>query len=121
MREILSANLDSGADIGASVAVVLGGELVVDIWGGHTGPDRGRAWESDTIVNVWSTTKTMMTLSALMCVDRGLIDPDAPVATYWPEFAQNGKEGVLLICLATPQVYRAGISRSPSTTCTTGS
>ena len=96
MREILSANLDSGADIGASVAVVLGGELVVDIWGGHTGPDRGQAWESDTIVNVWSTTKTMMTLSALMCVDRGLIDPDAPVATYWPEFAQNGKDGVLV-------------------------
>lgn len=96
MRRILEANLDSGADIGASVAVVLGGELVVDMWGGHTGPDRDREWESDTIVNVWSTTKTMMALSALMCVDRGLIDLDAPVARYWPEFAQNGKEGVLV-------------------------
>lgn len=96
MQRILEANLDSGADIGASVAVVLGGELVVDMWGGHTGPDRDRAWESDTIVNVWSTTKTMMALSALMCVDRGLIDLDAPVARYWPEFAQNGKEGVLV-------------------------
>lgn len=96
MQRILSANLDSGADIGASVAVVLDGELVVDMWGGYTGPDRTSPWQSDTIVNVWSTTKTMMTLSALMCVDRGLIDPDAPVARYWPEFAQNGKEGVLV-------------------------
>ena len=96
MREILSANLDSGADIGASVAVVLGGELVLDMRGDHTGLNRDRMWESDTIVNVWSTTKTMMALSALMLVDRGLIDPDAPVATYWPEFAQNGKEGVLV-------------------------
>lgn len=96
MQRILSDNLDSGADIGASVAVVLDGELVVDMWGGHTGPDRSAEWQSDTIVNVWSTTKTMMTLCALMCVDRGLIDPDAPVARYWPEFAQNGKEGVLV-------------------------
>jgi CubicO group peptidase (beta-lactamase class C family) len=96
MRRILEANLDSGADIGASVAVVLGGELVVDMWGGHTGPERDRAWEADTIVNVWSTTKTMMAMSLLMCVDRGLVDPDAPVARYWPEFAQNGKEAVLV-------------------------
>ena len=96
MRRILGANLDSGADIGASVAVVLGGELVVDMWGGHTGPERDRAWEADTIVNVWSTTKTMMAMSLLMCVDRGLVDPDAPVARYWPEFAQNGKEAVLV-------------------------
>jgi CubicO group peptidase (beta-lactamase class C family) len=96
MRRILDANLDSGADIGASVAVVLGGELVVDMWGGHTGPERDRAWEADTIVNVWSTTKTMMAMSLLMCVDRGLVDLDAPVARYWPEFAQNGKAGVLV-------------------------
>jgi CubicO group peptidase (beta-lactamase class C family) len=96
MRRILEANLDSGADIGASVAVVLGGELVVDMWGGHTGPERDRAWEADTIVNVWSTTKTMMAMSLLMCVDRGLVDPDAPVARYWPEFAQNGKAAVLV-------------------------
>ena len=96
MHRILEANLDSGADIGASVAVVLGGELVVDRWGGHAGPERDRAWESDTIVNVWSTTKTMMAMSLLMCVDRGLVDPDAPVARYWPEFAQNGKDGVLV-------------------------
>jgi CubicO group peptidase (beta-lactamase class C family) len=96
MSEILSANLDSGADIGASVAVVLGGELVVDMWGGHAEPGRDREWEQDTIVNVWSTTKTMMALSALMLIDRGLIDPDAPVAQYWPEFSQNGKEGVLV-------------------------
>ncbi len=94
MREILSANLDSGADTGASVAVMLGGELVVDMWGGTVAANDPTPWERDTIVNVWSTTKTMMALSALLLVDRGLLDVDAPVSTYWPEFAQNGKENV---------------------------
>jgi CubicO group peptidase (beta-lactamase class C family) len=58
--------------------------------------EQTRPWERDTIVNVWSTTKTMTALSALVLVDRGELDVDAPVATYWPEFAQNGKDGVLV-------------------------
>src|SRR6056300_938011 len=96
LQEILSSNLDSGADTGASVAVMLGGELVVDMWGGTVAANNPAPWERNTIVNVWSTTKTMMALSALLLVDRGLLDVDAPVATYWPEFAQNGKEKVLV-------------------------
>ena len=94
LREILSTNLDSGADTGASVAVMLGGELVVDMWGGTVSANDSTPWQADTIVNVWSTTKTMMALTALLLVDRGLLDVDAPVATYWPEFGQNGKEDV---------------------------
>jgi CubicO group peptidase (beta-lactamase class C family) len=91
VREALSANLDSGADVGASVAIYQGGEPVVDIWGGQTqdGP-----WQRDTITNVWSITKTMTALCALVLADRGELDFHAPVARYWPEFAAAGKEHV---------------------------
>ena len=96
MRKILSANIDSGDDVGASVAVVYRGEMVVDLWGGWSDPERTVPWGRETITNVWSSTKTQMALCALILVDRGLLDLDAPVATYWPEFGANGKEGVLV-------------------------
>jgi CubicO group peptidase (beta-lactamase class C family) len=94
MRDILQRNLDSGADLGASVAVVLEGEPVVDIWGGWADTDKTQPWQRDTITNVWSTTKTMMALSALVLADRGELDVYAPVSKYWPEFAANGKADV---------------------------
>ena len=94
VREVLDAQLTSGADVGASVCVHHRGEVVVDIWGGHTDTDRTKPWEADTITNVWSTTKTMTFLVALMLADRGELDLQAPVATYWPEFAANGKAGI---------------------------
>jgi CubicO group peptidase (beta-lactamase class C family) len=94
MHELLAANLASGADLGASVAVTLEGEPVVDLWGGWADPSETVPWTRDTITNVWSTTKTMMTLSALVLVERGLLDVYAPVSDYWPEFAANGKENV---------------------------
>jgi CubicO group peptidase (beta-lactamase class C family) len=94
LREQLSANLDSGADLGASVAVTLDGELVVDLWGGFADEARTQPWTSDTIVNVWSTTKTMTALAAMVLVSRGEIDVHAPVASYWPEFKANGKEAI---------------------------
>jgi CubicO group peptidase (beta-lactamase class C family) len=93
VADVLSANLDRGADVGASVCVVYDGATVVDIWGG-TIDDAGTPWAEDTIVNVWSTTKTMTFLTALILADRGELDFHAPVAKYWPEFAANGKEGV---------------------------
>ncbi|WP_342760874.1 serine hydrolase domain-containing protein [Nocardia terpenica] len=95
MRDALVACLD-GNDVGASVAVYLDDEPVVDIWGGYVDADRTRPWERDTITCVWSTTKTMTALCALILADRGDIDLDAPVAKYWPEFAAAGKEEVLL-------------------------
>jgi CubicO group peptidase (beta-lactamase class C family) len=94
VREVLDAQLTNGADVGASVCVHHRGEVVVDIWGGHTDVDRTLPWESDTITNVWSTTKTMTFLVALMLADRGELDFNAPVASYWPEFAANGKAGI---------------------------
>ena len=83
--------LDSGEELGASIAVVDHGTPVVDLWGGYREVERTSPWRRDTITNVWSITKTMTTLAALMLADRGLLDLDAPVATYWPQFAQNGK------------------------------
>jgi len=94
VRRTLSEQLDTGADLGASIAVYLHGEPVVDIWGGWADAEKTRPWERDTITNVWSTTKTMTFLCALMLHDRGELDFHAPVATYWPEFAQAGKEKV---------------------------
>jgi CubicO group peptidase (beta-lactamase class C family) len=94
MREVLAANLESGADLGASVAVVLDGEPVVDLWGGWADHEQTKPWERDTITNVWSSTKTMMAVSALVLVDRGELDVDERVAHYWPEFAANGKDDV---------------------------
>jgi CubicO group peptidase (beta-lactamase class C family) len=95
VRDALAASLDKD-DVGASVAVYVDGEPVVDIWGGYADAERTQRWERDTITSVWSTTKTMTALCALILADRGDIDLDAPVAKYWPEFAAAGKERVLL-------------------------
>ncbi|RIJ25807.1 class A beta-lactamase-related serine hydrolase [Henriciella barbarensis] len=94
VREQFEKNLSSGADIGASFCVTKDGETIIDLWGGHADPEKTRPWEKDTIVNVYSTTKTMTALTALYLADKGLIDFDAPVAEYWPEFAANGKKNV---------------------------
>jgi CubicO group peptidase (beta-lactamase class C family) len=94
VRTALSNSLDSGADVGASVAVFLHGEPVVDIWGGDADETQSTPWERDTLTNVWSTTKTMTFVCALMLADRKELDFHTPVATYWPEFAAGGKEAV---------------------------
>jgi CubicO group peptidase (beta-lactamase class C family) len=94
VRDVLDAQLASGADVGASVAVHHRGEVVVDLWGGWVDDTRTAPWDADTLVNVWSTTKTMTFLVALMLADRGELDFDAPVARYWPEFAANGKGAI---------------------------
>jgi CubicO group peptidase (beta-lactamase class C family) len=94
VRDVIAASLAKGGDIGCSAAVFIDGEPVVDIWGGFCDPARTRAWEHDTIVNTFSSTKTMTALAAMVLVDRGVIDLDAPVARYWPEFARAGKGGV---------------------------
>lgn len=94
LRAALDANLSSGQELGAAVVVNLDGENVVDLWGGYADEARTRPWAEDTIANVWSSTKTVTCLAALMLVDRGALDLGAPVANYWPEFAQNGKDRI---------------------------
>src|ERR1700733_4803111 len=94
VRDAFEANLASGADVGASCCATVEGETVVDLWGGSSDQAKTRAWEKDTILTVYSTTKTMTALTALLIADRGELDFDAPVAKYWPEFAANGKERI---------------------------
>lgn len=96
MRELFAAKLDSGEDLGASLAVNIDGEMVVDLWGGWADEGRTRPWLRDTITCVFSTTKTMGALAALVLVERGELDLDAPVTRYWPEFGAAGKSGVLV-------------------------
>ncbi len=91
LRAALQANIDSGEDLGASFVIDVDGEILVDLWGGYRDLDHTRPWDEHTITNVWSTTKTVTALAALMLVDRGLLDVHAPVARYWPEFAAAGK------------------------------
>jgi CubicO group peptidase (beta-lactamase class C family) len=91
LRELFAAKLESGEDLGASVAVNIDGEMVVDLWGGWADETRTAPWTENTIACVFSTTKAMTSLAALVLVDRGELDLDANVARYWPEFAARGK------------------------------
>jgi CubicO group peptidase (beta-lactamase class C family) len=91
LRELFAAKLESGEDLGASLAVNIDGEMVVDLWGGWADEARTVPWAEDTITCVFSTTKTMASLAALVLVDRGELDLDANVAAYWPEFGARGR------------------------------
>ncbi|WP_435771768.1 serine hydrolase domain-containing protein [Nocardioides sp. SYSU DS0651] len=84
LRELFQRSLADGSDTGGSLAVVRDGELVADLWGGEARP--GEPWVEDTVVQVWSVTKTMAALTALVLADRGALDLDAPVSSYWKEF-----------------------------------
>ena len=107
VRAAFEANLASGADLGACFTATVEGETVVDLWGGWADEAQTRPWAQDTIVNVYSTTKTMTALTALLLADRGDLDFDAPVAKYWPEFAANGKAQVKVSHLMS---HAAGLS-----------
>ena len=107
VRKVFEGHLDSGQDVGASFCATKNGETVVDLWGGFADSTRTRPWVKDTIVNVYSTTKTMTALTALLLADRGQLDFDAPVARYWPEFAANGKERIKVSHLMS---HSAGLS-----------
>ena len=94
LRDELDHQLDSGAELGASLAVTVAGMPVVDLWGGWADAARTRPWQRDTITCVWSITKTITAIAALTLVERGELDVFAPVARYWPEFGANGKEQI---------------------------
>ena len=106
VNEAFEANFVAGREVGAAVAVMVDGKMVVDLWAGHADAARTRPWERDTIVNVYSTTKGMTALCAHRLIDQGLLDLDAPVAQYWPEFAQAGKEELPVRYLLS---HRAGL------------
>ena len=94
LEDAFRSYLDSGTDKGASLAVALHGEPVLDLWGGTRDYEQSQPWEADTVVRVFSTSKVVVMLAVLLVVDRGLLDLDAPVVRYWPEFGNNGKDAI---------------------------
>lgn len=91
VREAFAANFLERDEVGAAVCVYRHGRKVVDLWGGLADHVSGRPWRRDTIVSVFSSTKGVTAIGANLAIERGLLDPDAPVARYWPEFAAAGK------------------------------
>lgn len=94
VRDAFAANFESHGEVGASFCLYHRGEKVVDLWGGLADPATGRPYEKDTCQLVFSTTKGVVAICANRLIDQGRLDPDAPVADYWPEFAQAGKQDV---------------------------
>jgi CubicO group peptidase (beta-lactamase class C family) len=94
VAEAFTRNIDEGREVGAACAVVVAGELVVDLWAGVRDPASSLPWEENTLVNMFSTTKGVSSIAVALAHSRGLFDYDAPMAEYWPEFAAEGKEGI---------------------------
>src|SRR5262245_22180171 len=96
-------NFQERGEVGASVCVMWEGETVVDLWGGTARVDTGAPWQSDTLTHVWSSTKGATALCAHILASRGLLDLDAPVVQYWPEFGQQGKNSITVAMLLAHQ------------------
>jgi CubicO group peptidase (beta-lactamase class C family) len=110
VREEFERNLAERGEVGASVCVTVDGETVVDLWGGVADPETNRPWDSDTVCVVWSSTKGAVALCAHMLVSRGLLNLDAPVVDYWPEFAKHGKDTITVRQLLSHQAGLAALS-----------
>ena len=106
VHDAFAENFAHRGEVGAAVSVTVEGHHVVDLWAGHADEQRTSPWERDTITCVFSCTKAMAALCAHRLVDQGLLDLDAPVARYWPEFAQGGKEELPVRYLLS---HRAGL------------
>src|SRR5262245_36930962 len=94
VKDVFTERFHVRGEVGAAVALTVGGRPVVDLFAGYADLARTRPWRPDTIVNVYSTTKGMAALCLHRLVDEGRVDLDAPVACYWPEFAAAGKEAI---------------------------
>jgi CubicO group peptidase (beta-lactamase class C family) len=106
VADAFARNFSEYGEVGAAVSICLDGKPVVDLWGGTADRDSARPWGEDTMAVVFSATKGMAATCMHMLAERGLLDFDAPVAHYWPEFAANGKEG---ITVAMALSHQAGV------------
>jgi len=106
VKEAFAENFEKRHEVGAAAALMLDGKSVVDIWAGYADQAKTRPWTRDTLVNVYSTTKGVTAICAHRLADKGLLDIDAPVAKYWPEFAQAGKDKLPVRFLLS---HRAGL------------
>ncbi len=109
VAEAFWSNFTEREEIGASVALSVGGRMVVDLWGGSA--SAGRAWAADTLVDVFSVGKAMVAVALLVLVERGRLAFDDPVARHWPEFAAAAKGSVSVAQLLSHQGGLPGIRR----------
>jgi CubicO group peptidase (beta-lactamase class C family) len=103
LRDAFAALFEEPQERGMALCVQIGGETVVDLWAGVADKDGQQAWHSDTILNLFSCTKTFTAVTALQLVGEGKLELDAPVARYWPEFAAAGKDKITLRHLLSHQ------------------
>jgi CubicO group peptidase (beta-lactamase class C family) len=106
VRDAFASNFSDGLELGASLSISVEGRNVVDLWGGHLDAAKTRAWERDSLVCVFSCTKGVVAIATMWAIERGLVDLDAPVAKYWPEFAAEGKDELPVRWLLT---HEAGL------------
>lgn len=106
VRDAFDSNFRDQDEIGAAVSIRVDGEQVVDLWGGHRDEKRSLPWDEDTLVNVYSVGKGVLSTLTLMLVEKGFLALDKPVADLWPEFAAGGKGS---ITLRTLLAHRGGL------------
>jgi CubicO group peptidase (beta-lactamase class C family) len=111
VRAAFAELIASGTEVGAALAVHVGGQPVIDVWAGHADAERTRPWDADTLVNLYSIGKAVSAVCVLRLVDAGVLDLDAPVAHYWPEFAQAGKAQLPLRFVLAHQAGLPAVAR----------
>ncbi len=112
VKHAFERNFDHQGEVGAALCVHVDGEVVVDLWGGDADAERRAPWRPDTLQCVFSSTKALTGLAVAMLVDRGVLDYDEPIATWWPEFAEHGKDRITLRQVLSHQRGVAGARRA---------
>ena len=107
VRDAFASNFEAGLELGAALSISIEGRNVVDLWGGYVAEERAWPWGPDTVACTFSCSKGIVAVLALLLVEQGRLDLDAPVAQYWPEFAQAGKDEIPVRWLLT---HEAGVS-----------
>jgi CubicO group peptidase (beta-lactamase class C family) len=110
VQQVIDGLVESGDEIGLQVAAYVNGELVVDTWSGVADEATGQLVDGDTLFTSWSTTKGFVATCLHILADRGHVDYDTPVATYWPEFGVHGKD---VVTVREALTHRAGVPQMP--------
>lgn len=113
VRDAFVRNFEEHGEVGAAFSLHVDGTKVVDIWGGTADVKTGRPYTEDTLQLVFSATKGATAMCANLLIERGQLDVDAPVARYWPEFAQNGKESIPVRMLLNHQAGLYTVDEAP--------
>src|SRR2546423_8117498 len=109
VAEEFERNFRDREELGAAFAVVVDGELVVDLWGGLADRPGSAPWRRDTLQLIFSGSKGLVAICILMLIDKGMLELERPIAEYWPEFAAAGKEHVTVLQAVTHSASLPGL------------